>query len=131
MSPLLIGEYVPAGSYKDSSRNIKVTLTAECEDEGGEWLSSELDLTPLSDAEIANIDGQLTVVGRARTYLDRPFVPNGSYKLTSRAIQVTLSAECERINGLWRTSTLDLTDYAQLPGQSIANIDGTLTFVDG
>ncbi|MFH1634995.1 MAG: glycosyl hydrolase family 18 protein, partial [Chloroflexota bacterium] len=55
----------------------------------------------------------------------KPFLPNGSYKLTSRNIKVTLFAQCERINKTQTESSLDIENYNYEQGD-IANVDGEL-----
>lgn len=54
-----MGQYLPSGSYKETSRNIKVILSAECKKLDGSWQESTLDLTNLNNADIANMNGKL------------------------------------------------------------------------
>lgn len=46
-------------SYKDTSRNIKVILSAECKKIDGTWQEVSLDITNWTHGDIANIDGKL------------------------------------------------------------------------
>lgn len=120
-----MGTYVPDGSYTQTSRNQTVVLSAECQKEDGTWVASEFDITNLDGTGFENIDGVLTDIGSTPIDYENPYIPNGSYKLTSRNIKVTLSAECQKIDGTWQQSSLDIADF-NLVNVDIANIDGAL-----
>ena len=51
--------YVPAGSYKQTSKGVTVILSAECQKRDQSWQYSTLRITDLENADIANIDGVL------------------------------------------------------------------------
>jgi hypothetical protein len=55
--------YVPGGSYKKTSKDITVILSAECQKIDQTWQYSSLNITNLGNVKIANIDGVLTVEG--------------------------------------------------------------------
>ena len=112
-----MGQYVPSGSYKQTSRDINVTLSAECKKIDGSWQSSTLDLTNLDNADVVNIDGVLKIEPSS-------YLPGGNYIQTSRDINVILSAECKKIDGSWQSSTLNLTN---LNNADVVNVDGVLT----
>ncbi|GLX91166.1 hypothetical protein Pfra02_37340 [Pseudomonas fragi] len=54
---------VPGGSYKKTTKDISVTLTAYCEKIDRSWHWSALDITNYTpgDGDIANIDGVLKI----------------------------------------------------------------------
>ncbi|NCD70263.1 CVNH domain-containing protein [Mucilaginibacter agri] len=57
--------FTPNGSYRSSSQNIKVTLSAACKNMQGNTVNSVLDITDLAlSKEIANANGQLKVEGQ-------------------------------------------------------------------
>lgn len=114
--------YIPGGSYHLTCRNIQATLSAECQKLDGSWQFSILDLTNLNNVDVANTNGTLQVVGNSSTPL-QGYIPNGSYRLTCRTIQVTLSAECEKLDGSWEFTTLNLTT---LSNADVVNSDGKL-----
>jgi hypothetical protein len=116
-----MGEYVPNGSYKKTSRNIKVTLSAECQKQDGIWQPSTLDITDLNQPTVENDNGTLKSVSIPRG----GYVPTGSYQETSRNIKVILTAECQKQDGTWQPSTLDITNLAY--GVDVANNNGQLT----
>ena len=117
-----MGKFVPGGSYKSTSRNIKVTLRAQTQKIDQSYMFAELDITDLDDANIANMDGVL--VNESGFAPSRGYVPGGSYQQTSYGITVELSAECQKIDyHSWVPATLDITN---LIVADIANIDGTL-----
>lgn len=58
------GEYVPAGSYQLTSSDITITISAQCQQTGGNWVASKVSFTTGQAAnirDIANIEGTLTV----------------------------------------------------------------------
>jgi hypothetical protein len=114
--------YVPSGSYQQTCRNIHVTLSAECQKIDGSWQPTTLDLTYLSNADVENANGTLRVAGPSSVPL-QSYLPYGSYQQTCRNIHVTLSAECQKIDGSWQPTTLDLT---YLSNADVLNSDGIL-----
>ncbi|GAB3535747.1 CVNH domain-containing protein [Photobacterium alginatilyticum] len=53
--------YVPSGSYKETCRDVRVILSAECKKIDGSWQYSTLELTDISNVSISNIDGVLKI----------------------------------------------------------------------
>jgi hypothetical protein len=51
--------YLPQGSYQQTCRNMRVTLSAECEKLDRSWQATTLDVTYLSNADVLNSDGVL------------------------------------------------------------------------
>ncbi len=54
-----MGQYVPEGSYKQTSKNIRVTLSADCKKNDGTYNPDTLDITDLDNANIENRNGRL------------------------------------------------------------------------
>jgi hypothetical protein len=119
-----MGPYVPNGSYRQTSREIKVTLSAECQKIDGSWQLTTFDLTEIGYVELENNDGTLTVSGPASP--TPGYVPGGSYQQTSRNIKVTLSAQCQKIDGSWQPSALNITN---LNNADVENQNGVLVAV--
>lgn len=118
----MANKFVPAGSYAQTCRNIKVTLNAKARKINGSWVPANLDLTGLAAADIENLDGVLHNTGK-----DAPtqgFVPGGSYAQTCSNIQVILTCEAQKLDGSWHPAGLDIT-HVPPPGD-IANMDGVL-----
>lgn len=119
-----MGPYVPNGSYKTTSINVKVTLSAHCQKPDGSWPHSTLDLTYDNYIKVKNEDGTLKKEGSASP--TPGYVPGGSYLQTSKDIRVTLSADCQKIDGSRNYSTLDITN---LNNANIENRNGELVQV--
>jgi GH18 family chitinase len=115
-----MGNYVPGGSYSKTCKNIKVTLTCEAQKIDQTWVDASLDITSLSNADIANINGTLENQGTVAT---TNYVPGGSYSKTCKNIKVTLDCEAKKIDQTWVDASLDITS---LSNADIANINGTL-----
>lgn len=75
------------------------------------------------NARLVNWDGYLAP--EQGSYPARGFIPEGSYKQTSRNIRVILGAKCQKKDGTWHYSALDITDYSPEQGD-IVNMDGVL-----
>ena len=134
------GQYVPAGSYQNSSTEISITLNAKCEQTGGNVVVS----TPLTflatDAatigDIENREGVLRVIpGNSSTPNTAnkygQYVPAGSYQNSSSDISITLNAKCEQTGGNVVTSpslTFLATDAATI--SDIENREGTLQVIN-
>ncbi|MCP4343995.1 MAG: hypothetical protein GY795_00535 [Desulfobacterales bacterium] len=105
------GSYVPNGSYRETSHNIKVILSADCIRRDGTVNTDTLDITNLNNADIANIDGKLVnkATDSSQQAVDGSYVPKGSYQDTSSNITVTLSADCIRRDETVNTDMLDIT----------------------
>jgi len=117
-----MSQYIPEGSFKKTSKNIKSTLYAEAQKRDQSWIPASLDLSSLSSAEVTNQDGFL--VNSADNGSSSGYVPSGSYTQTSRNVTVVLSAECQKRDQSWQYSTLVISN---LENVSISNIDGVLT----
>lgn len=133
-SPTSTSPFLPAGSYQNSSRNISVTLTADCLNENQIPVPSTLtfsstQLTGIGD--IANQNGVLTLVSGSGSPINtsNPFVPAGSYQNSSSGIQVALSATCTNESGGSNSSTIvySISQTANL--SDIANNNGNLELV--
>ncbi len=131
--------YAPLGSYRDSTTDVRVTLSARCRTRTGAHTDSKLDITMLRAVDIANVGGVLTpgaappsVEALARYEADKQrrglgdFVPNGSFLESSEQIGVVLSANCKKNNNDVVSSSLDVSALA-LPTTYVENIDSVLT----
>jgi len=134
-----LGPYAPLGSYRDSTTDVRVTLSARCRTPTGAYTDAKLDITLLRAVDVANVGGVLTpgatppsVEALARYEAEKrrrglgDFVPNGSFLDTSEDIAVVLSANCKSNDVV--SSTLDLSALA-LPTTYVENTDGVLTLL--
>ncbi len=134
-----LGPYAPLGSYRDSTTDVRVTLSSRCRTSSGTYKDSTLDITMLGAVDIANVDGVLTPgtatpspEALARYEADRQrrglgdCVPNGCFLESSEGIRAVLSGNCKRSNNDEVPSTLDVTALA-LPTTYVANSNGALT----
>lgn len=119
----------PGGSYRQTCRDVRVhgsTLSATCQDQGGNWRNTELRNFDRCNGEIQNLNGNLSCTGgnygdrrdhdydRDRDHdrdHDRDYnrYPRGSYSQTCSNIQVngnTLNATCQKKNGRTRNTSL-------------------------
>jgi hypothetical protein len=62
--------YVPSGSYKQTSRNIKVTLTVQVQKNDQSWVNASYDLTNASNLNLTNIDGVLQNQGISAAFTE-------------------------------------------------------------
>ena len=126
--------YLPSGSYLINSQNISITLNATCQNVNGQSVPSSLtyeasQLGPVFD--IHNTNGQLGLsvqsgVPNKPVPSGSPFIPSGSYALTSQQISVTISASCQNMQGQWVPSTLTFTADEASSITDINNINGQL-----
>ncbi|MBD1208399.1 MAG: hypothetical protein H9535_08215 [Ignavibacteria bacterium] len=128
--------FVPAGSYSLTSKDIYVTLHANCADRQGNYVPSHVKYS-VADAEqvvdIENVNGVLTLQKIGRNPYDElgQYVPAGTYQHTSKDIFVTLEAVCKDRKGVYqpastvRYSALDAPSFAD-----IENINGVLVCDD-
>ena len=133
-------QYVPKGSYLITSRDVTITINAECEQTGGNWVQSIPLTFTQAEAEkirdIANIEGKLTLYTSESpkpnpTSNLGPYVPSGSYQLTSRDVTITINAECEQTGGNWvQSNPLNYTSQEASSFRDIANIEGELKSFD-
>jgi hypothetical protein len=116
------GIFIPNGSYQQTVMNITVTLRCSAQKINQQWVPAELDLTQLTQANIANIDGVLKNVDQGVS--PNGFVPGGSYTQTCRDIVVLLQCQARKIDQSYIPAALDLTKLPQTA--DIANMDGSL-----
>ena len=129
-------QYFPKGSYLLTSKGDYVTINAECEVTGGNWVQSKPITYSKSKAEnirdIANIEGNLKIFTSESPEPNPtdnlgPYVPAGSYQLTSRNVTVTINAECEQTGGNWvKSNPLNYSSQEASNFRDIANIEGEL-----
>jgi hypothetical protein len=115
--------FVPNGSYKFTSTGITSTLQCLAQKIDQSWVPASFDLTNVAVADLANMNGVL--VNGNTSPAPNGYLPGGSYQLTSQDCKVILSANCQKEDGTWQQSQLDITN---LPlSQTISNINGVLT----
>lgn len=137
----LTGPYLPWGSYFDSVRDIKVTLSASCKTKSGGTKNSTLEIASGTTGDIVNDDGVLRQTGTGpdekavKEYMAIKaqkglgvYVPNGSFLLSSAGIKLVLSAKCRKINQQEVDSSLDVTALDE--SARVENVDGVLTIRD-
>ncbi|MBQ4836596.1 MULTISPECIES: hypothetical protein [Pseudoalteromonas] len=117
-----MSQYIPEGSFTLTSKNIRSTLYTKSQKRDGKYIPASLDLTNLSSADVANMDGFL--VNQTHSGSASGYVPSGSYQKTSDDIVVVLSAECQKRDQTYQESTLVISG---LNNVSVSNIDGVLT----
>ena len=130
-------QYVPAGSYLLTSKDVEISINAIATRVDGSHNPNAAVTYPVSEApnigDIINENGNLVVGGgdgnkANSTNQFGEFVPAGSYQLTSTGLHVTIQAMCQKIDGTWMRSVpvrFTTEDAAQLA--DISNIDGQLT----
>jgi len=131
------GQYIPAGSYQLSSREVKISINANSE-RGNGTVNDNAAVT--YDAESAQQIGDIInnignlIVGGGDGSKPNPtnnfgqYVPAGSYQLSSDNIIVTIQAQCQKIDGSWVQSEpvrYSTSEAAKL--NDISNQDGVLT----
>ena len=98
---------LPDGSYKETCKNfrfLKQILTADCEDEKGQWVNSKINLD-YCEGDIRNENGTLKCKQKPA-----PKPPSGSYKNSCRDVKVKgskLSASCENKKGKWKDTSIN------------------------
>ncbi len=142
---------IPSGSYQASCTNARVrgnTLVASCTNNSGQRVRSSIAVNACANADIGNINGQLSCVrngnmygrgrgryGRGRSGLYRPNysgggLPAGSYSQSCTNAQLngsTLTATCTAANGQSITSYLDISQCRST--DDIGNVNGQLRCV--
>jgi len=115
---------VPAGSYKNSCKDIQVmpgsVLWAQCEKTDGKFEKSTLQFARC-EGDISNNNGKLSCKQKPGK---QP--PSGSYKNSCKDIRVDgkeLKAKCEKRNGSWNNTKLN---YKNCKGD-ITNNNGELS----
>lgn len=134
MSTPQINQYIPAGSYIESSRDIEITLVANCARSMGGSQISTLKYTVLDSqtiGDIANENGVLTIHkgnGSAKNPNQKysEFIPAGSYQNSSTEIRVEIRALCLKTNGDLNQARVKYG--TSFPIKDIMNINGNLVF---
>lgn len=112
--------YVPAGSYRFTCTDIKVTLTCQAQKKDQSWIPATFDLTSAVLLDLANMDGVLKNQGPS---IPVSYVPEGSYKLTCRNISVILTCLAQKKDQSWIGASFDLTSSTVV---NLDNMDGVL-----
>ena len=116
--------FTPLGSYQLSSSDIKVLLTAKCQDFQRKEKAASIDITNLTtNIFIENINGVL-VNKREEVLTAQKFKPLGSYPASSKAIKVMLYANCKNAKGTKVKSEIDITNFST--SQKLSNSNGIL-----
>jgi hypothetical protein len=135
----------PAGSYQQSCNNIRVRgnglLMANCMNNNGQRVRSQLAYQSCRGADIGNINGQLSCVrsgnyygrgqgrygGRRGGLYNGGALPAGSYQASCNNASMsgsTLSANCRNYSGAYMTSFLDVSQCRS--SDDIGNVNGQL-----
>jgi hypothetical protein len=121
---------LPAGSYRQSCRNIRVpapsSMVAECQDIKGNWKLSYLTFTNCR-GDIYNNNGALACAPSGKPDIG---LPGGSWTDSCRNGNrrgSNLYAQCRTVAGKWRDAALDLSPCPQGP---VGNNGGQL-FCEG
>ena len=132
------GQYVPAGSYQNSSSNITVTINAQCtqldENVAPSTLTYSTEVAVVID-DIENKNGKLVMPAgkdpseQNPTNLFGQYVPAGSYQNSSSAISITLNADCEQTGGNVVQSALTFSASEAASISDIENREGTLQII--
>lgn len=103
--------WIPPGSYQDTCTDIRARdgeLSARCQMRDGEYRGSSLYYRDCYQ-DISNQNGRLTCGRRHHNRM----LPSGSYRETCRDLSMNgaiLSAECQRRDGSWRWTSLNVDD---------------------
>jgi hypothetical protein len=132
-----VAQYVPAGTYQQSSSDLSIEIQAQCRSTSGATVTSTLQYTSteaFNIRDISNNNGVLTIVSGNADILNGSnsfgnYIPAGSYQQSSSGITVTLSANC--LNSQGQSVPSSLTYLASNAGSfvDIANDNGVLTSV--
>jgi len=132
-----VAQYVPQGSYQQSSSGITIELQAQCRSQSGALVPSTLTYTTtqaLGIGDIGNDNGVLTIAA-GNADLPNPtntlgaFIPAGSYQSSCSDISVSLKANCLNSNQQSVASTLSYTSSEATTFLTIENNNGVLTTV--
>ncbi|PZN73005.1 MAG: hypothetical protein DM484_23485 [Candidatus Methylumidiphilus alinenensis] len=130
-----VAQYIPAGSYQNTSSAISIQIQAQCTSASGSQVASSLTYTTaqaVSIGDIGNINGVLTIATgnsaiKNGTNKFGQYVPAGSYQGSSSGISVTISATCLNAQGNSVASTLTYTTTQAATISDIENKNGVLT----
>jgi hypothetical protein len=118
-------DFTPLGSYHFTSSNIRVMLTAQCQDFQKKYKNAEAVVTSLpTNVLFENINAVLVNKGVGPLIANK-FTPLGSYPQSSKAIKVVLYADCLNAKGSPVKSEIDITNFST--SQTIDNMNGKLT----
>ena len=132
-----VAQYVPQGSYQQSSSGITIELQAQCRSQSGALVPSTLTYTTtqaLGIGDIGNDNGVLTIAA-GNADLPNPtntlgaFIPAGSYQSSCSDVSVSLKANCLNSNQQSVASTLSYTSGEATTFLTIENNNGVLTTV--
>src|SRR5438477_650270 len=107
-APNLAAAAPPDGSYQQTCRNMDMkggTLYAQCQRMNGGWRDSSIDPRQCGNRGVSNDNGNLVCEGGGGGTM-----PGGSWQQTCRNANMkggTLYAQCQRMNGGWRDSSID------------------------
>jgi len=124
------GGNLPSGSWQQTCRNSNMkggTLYAQCQRMNGGWRDSSIDPRQCGNRGVSNDNGNLVCEGGGGGNL-----PGGSWQQTCRNSNMkggTLYAQCQRMNGSWRDSSIDARQCGGNGG--VANNDGNLVCESG
>lgn len=132
-----VAQYVPQGSYEQTSSGITIQLQAHCSNATGEPVASTLTYTTTQAyhiGDISNDNGVLTIVSGSGAVLNPnnslgAYIPSGSYQQSSSNVSVTLSANCLNDNKQSVASALTYTSGEASSFVDITNTNGSLTSV--
>jgi hypothetical protein len=119
------GGNLPSGSWRQSCRNGNMyysTLNAQCQRVNGSWRDSSIDTRSCGNRGVGNNDGNLVCEGGA----GGGNLPGGSWRQSCRNGSMnynTLSAQCQRVNGSWRNSSINTRSCGN---RGVGNNDGNL-----
>lgn len=120
--------FIPEGSYKKTSQNIYVNLYCDAQKADQSWTTASYPLCALNEPNAGLVNWNGSLAPEEGSYPDKGFIPSGSYAATCKNIKVVLTAECQKKDGSWQFSTLDITNYDYSQGD-IANMDGVLKII--
>lgn len=132
-----VAQYVPQGSYQQTSSEITIELQAQCRNESGDLVSSSLTYTTTQAygiGDISNDNGVLTIVpGNAEIFNSNntlgSYIPAGSYQGSSTDISLTISANCLNDNQQSVPSSLTYAASEAASFENIINNNGSLASV--
>src|SRR5438552_7563142 len=123
------GGAMPNGSWQQTCRNANMkggTLYAQCQRMNGGWRDSSIDPRQCGNRGVSNDNGNLVCEGGGGGTM-----PGGSWQQTCRNSNMkggTLYAQCQRMNGGWRDSSID---PRQCGNRGVSNDNGNLVCEGG
>ncbi len=105
----------PLGSYIKDSKDVTLIVSAQCQKADGSWNPSKIELFnfhPLLNL-ISNQNGELKLQDEgdwSNPFSGYCYYPAGSYRKSSRNIELLLTAQCKTSAGNYQYSTFPLTN---------------------